>query len=342
MRILPIFLALGYLSAQNLSVQNKVAPVPADPHELVTGMAQVLATPSDRTNAMTLLERAKQNSDMHMPGAPPFAIEVSFVTQAGLGEISETWLSGRSWRYDQSLGRYSETRVGGGGQTFAKRVGMAPMQVQMVRSAMFWPVGGNPSVNMIRSAAAEWNGKAVTVVLISGNSESIYPGRHWVETEYVIDNATGLLQIYSRAPGTFAVYSYDKGLQFHGRQMPDRITFFVAGAQAVDAQLVSISDPGSVDAKLLSPTPDMQPDGPASVGLNQRFPLYTRDTGNSGMLKQVIVHATLDSDGNAVETVFSAAADPGLIETAMDLVKKTKFSVAASQTDAYINVRFVP
>jgi len=48
----------------------------------------------------------------------------------------------------------------------------------------------------------------------------------------------------------------------------------------------------------------MRPDGPASVGLNQRFPLYTRDTTNSGMLKQVIVHATLDSDGNAVDTVF--------------------------------------
>jgi len=143
-------------------------------------------------------------------GAPPFAIKVSFNTLAGMGEISETWLSGRSWRYDQSLGTYSEARVGGGGQTFAKRVGMAPMAVQMVRSAMFWPVGGNPSVNMIRSAAAEWNGKPVTVVLISGNSESIYPGRHWVETEYVIDNATGLLQIYSRAPGTFAVYSFDK------------------------------------------------------------------------------------------------------------------------------------
>jgi hypothetical protein len=86
----------------------------------------------------------------------------------------------------------------------------------------------------------------------------------------------------------------------------------------------------------------MRPDGPASVGLNQRFPLYTRDTTNSGMLKQVIVHATLDSDGNAIDTAFSAAADPSLIETAMNLVKKTKFSVATSQTDAYINVRFVP
>ena len=132
------------------------------------------------------------------------------------------------------------------------------MTVQMVRASLFWPVGGNPSSSTIRSATAEWNGRPVTAILTSGATESIYPGRHWVETEYVVDNATGLLQIYSRAPGTFAVYSYDKGLQFHGRQMPDRITFFVAGLQVADAQMVSIQDPGNFDATRLNPTADMR------------------------------------------------------------------------------------
>ena len=337
MRILPLLLALGGV----VSAQNKVAPIPADPHEVVTGMAQVMSTPADRTNAMSLLERAKQNSDMHMPGAPPFALKIAFNTQRGMGEITETWLSGRNWRYEQNLGAYSEVRISGGqGQTFMKRTEIAPMPVQMVRAAMFWPVGGNPSTATIRSAAAEWNGKPVTAILISGNTDSIYPGRHWVETEYVVDNTSGLLQIFSRAPGTFAVYSYDKGLQFHGRQMPDRITFFVAGVQVVDAQLVSIADPGTVDAKLFRPASEMTlvPMG----GGNQRFPLYTHDPTNSGMLKQVIVHALIDGEGNAIDTQFSAAADPTLIDTAIDLVKKTKFPVATPQMDAYINVRFVP
>ncbi len=339
MRILPILVLSGSLFAQ-----NKVAPVPADPHELVTGMAQVLSTPADRANAMTLLERAKQNSDMHMPGGAPFdlkmALNVNGGTQTGMGEITETWFSGRTWRYEQTLGTYSEVRISGGGpgQTFMKRTEIAPIPVQMARASLFWPVGGNPSVNTIRSAAAEWNGKPVTAILISGSTDSSYPGRHWVETEYVVDNATGLLQIYSRAPGTFAVYSYDKGLEFHGRLMPDRITFFVAGLQTADAQMVSISDPGNADHKLFNPTSDMSrvPMG----GGNQRFPLYAHDPTNSGMMKQVIVHALLDGQGNAIDTVLSAAADPSLADTALDLVKKTKFAVGTPQTDAYINVRF--
>jgi len=338
MRILPLFLALGGLAI----AQTKVAPIPADPHELVTGMAQVLSTPADRVSAMALLERAKQNSDMHMPGGAPFDLKIALSTGAGMGEISETWFSGRSWRYEQTLGSYSEVRVSGGGPglTYMKRTEIAPMTVQMVRASLFWPVGGNPSSSTIRSATAEWNGRPVTAILISGATESIYPGRHWVETEYVVDNGTGLLQIYSRAPGTFAVYSYDKGLQFHGRQMPDRITLFVAGLQVGDAQMVSIQDPGNFDAKLLNPTADMRqvPMG----GGNQRFPLVTHDPTNSGVLKQVIVHALLDDRGNAIDTVLSASADPALSEAALELVKQTKFGVGTPQTDAYINVRFVP
>jgi hypothetical protein len=80
----------------------------------------------------------------------------------------------------------------------------------------------------------------------------------------------------------------------------------------------------------------------AMGGGNQRFPLVVHDPTNSGVLKQVIVHALMDSEGNVVDSVFSAAADTALIQTAMDLVKRTKFSVGTQQTDAYINVRFVP
>jgi hypothetical protein len=342
MRILPIFLALG----GSVFAQDKVAPVPADPHELVTGMAQVMSTPADRVNAMALLERARQNSDMHMPGAAPFDLKMALNVigggaRTGMGEVAETWFSGRSWRYEQTLGSYSEVRIsGGGGRTFMKRTEIAPIPVQMVRAALFWPVGGNPSTSMIRSAAAQWNGKPVTAILVSGNTDSIYPGRHWVETEYVVDNATGLLQIYSRAPGTFALYSYDKGLQFHGRLMADRITFFVAGLQVVDAQLMSIQDPANVDPNLLSATPEMRLI--AMGGGNQRFPLVIHDPTNSGVMKQVIVHALIDGNGNVVDSVFSAAADPALIDTALDLVRKTKFAVGTQQVDAYINVRFVP
>jgi hypothetical protein len=95
--------------------QVKVAPVPADPHELVTGATQMASSPQDRANAMALLERSRQNSDLHMPGGSPFVLNLSFnVTggsQTGTGEISETWLSGRQWRYDQTLAARGESRL---------------------------------------------------------------------------------------------------------------------------------------------------------------------------------------------------------------------------------------
>jgi hypothetical protein len=57
----------------------------------------------------------------------------------------------------------------------------------------------------------------------------------------------------------------------------------------------------------------------------------------------VIVHATLDSEGKAMEQEVASAADPSLVQPAMELVKSETFASSDSpQRDVYINVRFVP
>lgn len=338
-----LLVCAGFICAQNAPMYDiSVAPVPADPHELVTGTAQFASSPQDRAAAMGLLERARQNGDLHMAGGSPFTlkttINVASGSQTGTGQVTETWLNGRQWRYDQTLGSYSETRVSVGGQIFEKHSSFTPMAVQMVRSSLFWPVGGNPAVNTIRTAQASWNGKPVTAILISGSTDATPPGRHWAETEYVVDNNSGLLQIYSRAPGTFAIYGYTQGLQFHGRAMPDHITIFVAGVQTVDAQLVSIADPDSADTATLKAEAGMQRTG--MVPMNQRFPLFAHDPTNSGVIKPVIVHITIDDQGDVVESAISAAADPTLVDQAIAMVKSAKFG--ANRMDAYVAVRFRP
>jgi hypothetical protein len=343
MRSLSLLLACAsFICAQNAGFDISVAPVPADPHELVTGTAQFASTPQDRAAAMALLERARQNGDLHMPGASPFALKVAINaasgSQAGTGQVTETWLSGRQWRYDQMLGSYSETRVSVGGQIFEQHSGFTPMAVQIVRSSLFWPVGGNPSVNTMRTAHASWNGKPVTAILISGSTDATPPGRHWAETEYIVDDNSGLLQIYSRAPGTFALYGYSQGLQFHGRSMPDHITIFVGGVQTVEAQLVSIADPNAADTATLQASPGMQ--RTAMAPMNQRFPLFAHDPTASGVIKPVIVHVTVDDQGDVVEAELSAAADPALVAQAIALVKSSKFG--SSRMDAYVAVRFRP
>jgi hypothetical protein len=343
MRSLSSLLACaGFICAQNSGIDISVAAVPADPHELVTGTAQFASSPQDRAAAMALLERARQNGDLHMPGGSPFALKVAINaatgSQTGTGQVAETWLSGREWRYDQTLGSYSETRVSVGGQIFERHSNFTPMVVQMVRSSLFWPVGGNPSVNTMRTAQASWNGKPVTAILVSGSTDATPPGRHWGETEYVVDDNSGLLQIYSRAPGTFAIYGYSQGLQFHGRSMPDHITIFVAGIQTVDAQLMSIADPGTADTATLKADAGMQ--RTATVPMNQRFPLFAHDPTNSGVIKPVIVHVTVDDQGQVVESEVSAAADPVLVDQAIALVKSSKFG--GHRMDAYVAVRFRP
>jgi hypothetical protein len=189
----------------------------------------------------------------------------------------------------------------------------------------------------MRTAQASWNGKPVTAILISGSTDATPPGRHWAETEYVVDNSTGLLQIYSRAPGTFAIYGYTQGLQFHGRLMPDHLTIFVAGVQTVDAQLM-IADPGPADTATLKAEAGMQ--RTVTAAMNQRFPLFAHDPTNSGLIKPVIVHVTVDDQGDVVESEVSAAADQTLVDQAIALVKSSRFS--AQRMDAYVAVRFRP
>ena len=325
-------------------------PIPGDPHELVSGAVQIAASPAERAAALSLLERAVQNNKLHMPGTPPYKFTASFSaggssTNTGGGEVTETWLSGQSWRWTANIGNYSVVRIGSRGQTVEeKHVSMIPMPVQMLRNAIFWAAPGrNFSNAQIRTAAVRWNNKPATCVLVSGVVGAAVQARLWEEEEFCIDNASGILQIHSIAPGTVTVYGYTGDLQFHGRSIPDRITIYVAGIAKVDAQF-NITDAGFVDQSLLTPTPEMIANGPVIVSMSPvRFPLDVPLSSSSGAIQSVIIHAEIDGDGNVIEAELSAASNPALAQPALDFVKKERFPAAGlTQRQAYINVRFVP
>ena len=88
----------------------------------------------------------------------------------------------------------------------------------MVRQAIFWPVFGNFTNNVIRVVESSWNGKPVTCALIAGPRATVSQatGRQWNEEEFCVDPATGFLQTYSIAPGIYDAYDYSNALQFHG------------------------------------------------------------------------------------------------------------------------------
>jgi beta-lactamase regulating signal transducer with metallopeptidase domain len=321
-------------------------PLPPDPHELVTGAVNIAATPADRAAALTLLGRAIENSLSHAPDTPPFRFDAPFTSSAGMGELTETWLSGNRWRYTMDLGSYSLVRIGSNRlRVDGNHVSEIPTRTYMLRNAIFWRYQLPQPAAQIRTAAVEWNGRPVTCLLssnVAGPAAQIQ-SRLWEERELCIDNASGLLQIHSIAPGTFTVYGYDRSVQFHGRAIPDRITIFVNGGQVADAQL-NIADAGTVDQTLLTPTPEMIANGPViQTASPARFPMDVPNPLPSKTIQPVIVHAEVDPEGKLLDEEVSAASDPALAQIALDVVKTASLPHAPfTQRQEYINVRFHP
>jgi hypothetical protein len=323
-------------------------PIPPDPREPITGPIQVPATPADRATALSLLERARQNSNMHIQGSAPFHLRASFVASGngaftGSGELTETWLSGQRWRWTANLGSYSQARIGSGNVGYDETpVRAVPMSVHLLRNAIFAPVR-QVSVAGLRTAAIQWNRKPATCLLVSGMPAAATATRLWEEEEYCIDNASGLLQVSSMASGTYVVYGYGMNADFHGRLVPDQITVYVGGSTVLEAEL-TIADAASVADSSLVPTPEMIARGLGiALQMPTRLAFSEPSSQVSGMARPVIVLAEIDGDGNAMEAEVSSASDPALAQMALDLVKNRPFpAVRGMQREVYVNVRFVP
>ena len=322
------------------------APVPADPHELVTSGIQIASTPADRLAALNLLRAAADNAVSHRPKMEPFDFQAQFtatgnLSYTGTGELGEIWMSGQSWRVTESLGNYSLARIGYSGQTVDQTpVTMIPMRAQMLRNEIMWSTAVNDAgVRQIRTAAAQWNGKPVTCILLSNVPGSTAQSRLWEESEYCIDNDSKALAIHSVVPGTYAVFGYSKNLQFHSKQMPDHITIFVNGNQAVDSSF-GIADPQPGDQALLAVAPGA-PLGRPSVPLNDAAVITLNVAGSSGNTTEpVMLHLQLGPQGAILESEVSAASNPSLIQKALDTIKTTPMGAFGSHL--YVNVRFVP
>lgn len=334
--------------AETTASHVTIAPVPEDPHELAGDNVQISAAREARAAARALFERAREMGDLHLKGTPPFRVKLAFtaggdVAFTGNGEITETWLSYWKWRDDQNLGTYSQTRKREYATFDDKPVTSVPLRLHMLRRAFFWITIGDPSTDTIRSASAEWNGNPVTCLPFSNKTDLAGPpGRHWEESEYCVDNSSGLLQIYSEAPGTYMVFGYGRNLQFHGRGLPDHIVGYVAGAAVLDARLASIVDASPVDSSLLKPVEGAAHADAANTFDWRLFDVVYQGPVAPGVVKVVNVHATADTEGNVVEEEVSAASDPALARAALEEVRRFQEGRKFRCSDMYVNVRFMP
>ncbi len=332
----------------------QVAPLPPDSFELVTGSTQVPNTPEQRAQVIELLERARQNSNLHAPGSPAFTMRVGFnatgnVLYTGSGEMEETWVAPLSFRWIARLGDFALTRISVRRNIFDDRpVEFIPLRLQMLRDALFWPIHADTAHALLRTANANWRGKEVTCILISGgmSDPTATPGRRWVEREYCIDQKTGLLQILSDTPGIYVLYDYDDAIKFHGRSVARKFSIVEGGKTVLDAHLDSIAEAETNGADVLTPSVEMrnQRSGPI-LSAAMRFPQVVKVAPGASIIQPVIVHAILNRDGKVLDAELVDDSGAALSQSALDLVKRTTYikerEGARLQREAFINVNFV-
>src|SRR5205085_12400573 len=152
---------------------KQVAPIPEDPLELATGPAIIADTPEKRSAILNLLERARQNNNLHINGMNPFDLKASFNSggpagNSDSGDLEESWLSGTAWRWTEHLGAYSQVRIFHNGIAYDAHPEIyQPLRLQMIRQAIFWPGFRKYTNNVIRVVESSWNGKPVTCALIA-------------------------------------------------------------------------------------------------------------------------------------------------------------------------------
>src|ERR1017187_9142907 len=309
-------------------------PTPPDPHEMVTHEPRTLTKPADRSAALDLLDRARQNFNLH-DISTPYALKVSFETN-GAAEMEGEWTmdeisdGGAHWRWMTATATAQSQdsvviRIGANGRVYGTNPSApVPLRVQLVRSALHWPIMRNAGASAIRAADVERDGQAISCLLLSASIPPNPAPRSWVEREYCIDRATGLLQMWSEAPGIYAVYDYSGVAPFHGPTLPSQIVIFEDGRPAVQVRVESFDE----SFTLASPS---------------RFPMRVdpSDAPTSPFFQPVIVHAILDAqDGSVLDAEALQNSDKDLSRAAIEMVRSTSFPPSGFQQEAFINVQF--
>jgi len=317
-----------------LLLSNAVAQtVPADPLELATGAITTAQTGDARASLIALLERARQNNNLHVAGGAPFDMRVSFTASGGTsysgpGTLEEMWLGERQWRWVEQLAGFNQTRVVNGGWAYdTPPQAYQPLRLHMLRQSIFWPVAGNLSTAFLRSAPAAWQGMALTCVLLSHSANAANTaGRQWQEMEYCIDPKTGLLQMLSLVPGMYTMFDYADAWQFNHATLPRRFTVIQHGAPILQASVDSLVPLANTDSAGFTPTDQMKAPGPVIQQPTRYSVTIPSPTGQAE--EPAVIHIEVAADGHVLEAEPLDAANSALAATALDYVKGYTFPPA--------------
>ena len=192
-RIFWLMAASGLWAVALAKDAPRMAPVPADPLELVTGQIQAVDTPTSREADVQLLSRARDGYSFRNAGHG-YDLKVSFtVNSGGQTEYDGAWemedifdpQQGLRWTAQAEAG-YSTTQISSNGMFYG--VGTAstfPLRLQEARAALFGPIPAAGFVNQdsLRTSTSTLNGIQVTCVLLSGPQSGVATTSGWSDAK---------------------------------------------------------------------------------------------------------------------------------------------------------------
>jgi hypothetical protein len=348
------------LLAQNAGNTPKIAPVPADPLELVTGPVHRAGTQAERDAALQLLGRARDHFALRNAGVP-YDLKATFTADSGgqtnydgAWEMENLYAPklGTRWTAKAAAG-YALTVINSHGNTYAEGAATAlPLRLHEARGLLMDPLPSTDyaSRGSIRTATATFHGVAVTCLLLS-RTRTANPatGRGWEENEECIDPQSGLLQMHSEAPGRYAVYDYTNSAQLRGHVLPHTVTVIEAGKAVSQISVESLTENPGSDLSAIAPNASMKTgaDGVAISGTTKVSRIHGQEPFTSAMtVRTVCVFGVVTSGGQLVEAHSLQPSDPNSDAAVAD-AKSINFALSipagtpAQQHFVFVIERFV-
>lgn len=306
--------------------------IPIDPLELVTSVALPVQNAQERIDAVTLLTRAHDLSNVR---AQPYDLKTSFTSSGGLASdgswVLEDMARGTKYRWSAQGPNYSGINLypeSTQGALYGNQPGgILPLRLLQVRSAIFFVYPTVGPYASVRTATGSLNGveqRCVLVVIGAGN-RSFTGGRNWEESEYCVDAQSGLLTTYSPAPGLYVRYDYSSATRFHNKTIPTGFTITEAGQTVAEAKTIGVTDPPEATDGVFNPA-GLTPlgVGPAmNSGSNirttmpapgRRFPA----SNGSAEVQVVVLHGNVAGDGRLSEVEILASSQATLNQAAIE------------------------
>jgi hypothetical protein len=318
----------------------RVAPVPRDPLELVTGQIEIANTPASREAALQLLGRSRSSFALRSAGQA-YDLKVSFTVDSlgetdydGAWEMEDLFVprQGHRWTATAASG-YATTGIATGGAIFGDgTASTVPLRLLEARGVLFDPLQSPAYADhgSIRTSTATFRGAAVTCLLLSRsrNTTNLAPGRDWEETEECIDPQSGLLQVHSEAPGRYAAFDYSNAPQFGGHSLPRSVTITEAGRTVSKVSVESLQAITGTDPGLFVPSDAMKAKGPAVAMTSATKVLRVQGQGpvtSATTFRPVCVFGMVTPGGHLVEAHALQPSDPNS-KAAVEDAKKMDFS----------------